>query len=137
LGFLYRLDIPVKPANRIYNTPKIRLVVNDKPIVCDRFQYGLIKNPPIDERYKGKFFSPVSGGNKYSFDQRSLPSPINDYGYYQITIYKTLPFELEEATIIPWYGRTGGGIQYKLPDDVDWNYLMDKKYITIDIIPFN
>ena len=66
---------------------------------------------------KGEFVSPLTGDVKYSFEERSLKGTIRDYDvYYQIEILEDIL--VEESTIIPWFGHIGGGIQYKLTENL-------------------
>lgn len=66
---------------------------------------------------KGEYVSPLTGDVKYSFEERSLKGTIQDYDvYYQIEILEDIL--VEESTIIPWFGHIGGGIQYKLTENL-------------------
>jgi len=57
----------------------------------------------------GNFTSPIANGNKYSFSQRALNLTEDKYDlYYEIEVIKTLPFEGETTTIIPWFKELGG-----------------------------
>ena len=69
----------------------------------------------IDEngifRDKGKFVSPKG----ISFESRSLKSK----GIYNV--YEVIkPIKMvKKATVIPWYGKVGLGIQYELPANIE------------------
>ena len=48
---------------------------------------------------------------------RSLP-PSNSGGLNSFEVLK--PFPVQSSTIAPWYNQPGGGIQYKLPKNINW-----------------
>lgn len=52
-----------------------------------------------------------------TFDERALPSSTSE-GDFHIYIVKHSIDGVEKGRIAPWFGRVGGGIQYKLPDRI-------------------
>jgi uncharacterized repeat protein (TIGR02543 family) len=59
------------------------------------------------------------------FSERSLPHPKSSYDYHEYEVLR--PFNSEAGYTAPWFGRKGGGLQYKLPLDIDM--LIDQQYI--------
>lgn len=118
------------PANGGYNTRKIFIKASDKnPVICDRYQFKFDYTDFSDDKYKGLVFSPMENGTPLAFDKRALPGVYE--GYYEIKIVKDLPFEVEESIVIPWFGKEGKGIQYKLPEGTKWSDLIRDKYVVI------
>lgn len=62
--------------------------------------------------YKGKFFANETD----SFEQRALPRTTNQNKYHRYRVKK--PLLAKKAKIAPWFGEPGGGIQYKISDDI-------------------
>lgn len=55
---------------------------------------------------------------------RSLP-PSNSLKLNTYEILK--PFPIQSSTIAPWYTQPGVGIQYKLPQNINW--LLENEFI--------
>lgn len=51
-----------------------------------------------------------------SFQHRSLPRNTDLSQYHRFVVKK--PVHVELAIIAPWFGEPGGGVQYKIPDEV-------------------
>lgn len=70
----------------------------------------------IVDRYgkaTGSFVSPQ--GTKFA--ERSLPPKSQNEDYHIYRVKKNIPGVLSGRTA-PWFGQTGGGWQYKLPDKI-------------------
>ena len=61
----------------------------------------------------GRYVSP----DGMTFDERALPSSTSE-GDFHIYIVERSIDGVEKGKIAPWFGRAGGGIQYKLPDRI-------------------
>lgn len=61
----------------------------------------------------GRYVSP----DGMTFEQRALPSSTSE-GDFHIYIVERSIDGVEKGRIAPWFGRAGGGIQYKLPDRI-------------------
>ena len=61
----------------------------------------------------GRYVSP----DGMTFEQRALPSTTNEGDFHVYYVERSID-GVEKGTIAPWFGRTGGGIQYKLPDRI-------------------
>ena len=61
----------------------------------------------------GRYVSP----DGMTFEQRALPSSTSE-GDFHIYIVERSIDGVEKGKIAPWFGRAGGGIQYKLPDRI-------------------
>ena len=61
----------------------------------------------------GRYVSP----DATSFEQRALPSTTRE-GDFHVYLVRREIAGVEKGVIAPWFGRTGGGIQYKLPDRI-------------------
>jgi len=64
-------------------------------------------------KYTGSFVSPQGT----SFSERSLPPGSKNDEYHVYRVKKDIPGVLSGRTA-PWFGQTGGGWQYKLPDKI-------------------
>jgi len=64
-------------------------------------------------RPTGRYVSP----DGMTFDERALPSSTSE-GDFHIYIVERSIDGVEKGKIAPWFGRAGGGIQYKLPDRI-------------------
>ena len=62
--------------------------------------------------YKGRYFAKEGE----SFQHRSLPRNTDLSQYHRFVVKK--PVHVELAIIAPWFGEPGGGVQYKIPDEV-------------------
>ncbi|MCC6702169.1 MAG: glycohydrolase toxin TNT-related protein [Fluviicola sp.] len=91
----------------------------------------------------GNFTSPVYNNVSYTFTQRALNQPQENYDfYYHITVVKDCPFTSQNATVIPWFNQEGNGQQtmWKIPLDeqsgypLTWNQLAEQGYIKITIV---
>lgn len=91
----------------------------------------------------GNFTSPVYNNVSYTFTQRALNQPQENYDfYYHITVVKDCPFTAQNATVIPWFNQEGNGQQtmWKIPLDeksgypLTWNQLAEQGYIKITIV---
>ena len=61
----------------------------------------------------GRYVSP----DGMTFEQRALPSTTNEGDFHVYYVERSID-GVEKGTIAPWFGRMGGGIQYKLPDRI-------------------
>lgn len=61
----------------------------------------------------GRYVSP----DGMTFEQRSLPSTTNEGDFHVYCVERPID-HVQKGKIAPWFGRTGGGIQYKLPDRI-------------------
>ena len=61
----------------------------------------------------GRYVSP----DATSFEQRALPSTTRE-GDFHVYLVRREIAGVEKGVIAPWFGRTGGGIQYKLPERI-------------------
>lgn len=61
----------------------------------------------------GRYVSPDS----MTFEQRALPCTTNEGDFHVYLVERSID-GVEKGKIAPWFGRTGGGIQYKLPDRI-------------------
>ena len=52
-----------------------------------------------------------------TFEQRSLPSTTNEGDFHVYCVERPIN-HVQKGKIAPWFGRLGGGIQYKLPDRI-------------------
>ena len=60
----------------------------------------------------GTFASP----DGVPFPQRALPTSSAELPYVRYRVVQ--PFEVDEGLAAPWFGQSGGGVQYKLPDSI-------------------
>ena len=132
------LNMGWPPANGGVNK---RIVSLTPPAVYDRYQ----KEVKVDEEglpiLGGTFTSPIPATGPYDYEARALDGKENEYDLsYEIEILKPLPFDGEEADIIPWHGHTGNGVQTKMlfPRDPvtggypwSWKILEEQGYIKI------
>ncbi len=61
----------------------------------------------------GRYVSP----DGMTFEQRALPSTTREGDFHVYRVERAID-GVQKGTIAPWFGRTGGGIQYKLPDRI-------------------
>ena len=61
----------------------------------------------------GRYVSP----DGTTFEQRALPSTTREGDFHVYCVERPIE-HVEKGKIAPWFGRTGGGIQYKLPDRI-------------------
>ena len=61
----------------------------------------------------GRYVSP----DGMTFEQRALPSTTNEGDFHVYCVERPID-GVQKGKIAPWFGRTGGGIQYKLPDRI-------------------
>ena len=61
----------------------------------------------------GRYVSP----DGMTFEQRALPSTTNEGDFHVYCVERSID-GVEKGRIAPWFGRLGGGIQYKLPDRI-------------------
>ena len=61
----------------------------------------------------GRYVSP----NGMTFEQRALPSTTSEGDFHVYCVERPID-GVQKGKIAPWFGRTGGGIQYKLPDRI-------------------
>ena len=52
-----------------------------------------------------------------TFEQRALPSTTSEGDFHVYCVERPID-GVQKGKIAPWFGRTGGGIQYKLPDRI-------------------
>ena len=52
-----------------------------------------------------------------TFEQRALPSTTNEGDFHVYCVERPID-GVQKGKIAPWFGRLGGGIQYKLPDRI-------------------
>ena len=61
----------------------------------------------------GRYVSP----DGMTFEQRALPSTTSEDDFHVYCVERPID-GVQKGKIAPWFGRTGGGIQYKLPDRI-------------------
>ena len=61
----------------------------------------------------GRYVSPAMT----TFEQRALPRTTMESDFHIYIVQREIA-GVEKGVIAPWFGRTGGGIQYKLPDRI-------------------
>ncbi len=61
----------------------------------------------------GRYVSP----DGMTFEQRALPSTTSEGDFHVYCVERPID-GVEKGRIAPWFGRLGGGIQYKLPDRI-------------------
>lgn len=61
----------------------------------------------------GRYVSP----DGMTFEQRALPSTTSEGDFHVYCVEHPID-GVQKGKIAPWFGRTGGGIQYKLPDRI-------------------
>ena len=61
----------------------------------------------------GRYVSP----DGMTFEQRALPSTTSEGDFHVYRVERPID-GVQKGKIAPWFGRTGGGIQYKLPDRI-------------------
>ena len=61
----------------------------------------------------GRYVSP----DGMTFEQRALPSTTSEGDFHVYCVERPID-GVQKGKIAPWFGRTGGGIQYKLPDRI-------------------
>ena len=61
----------------------------------------------------GRYVSP----DGMTFEQRALPSTTREGDFHVYYVERSID-GVEKGKIAPWFGRKGGGIQYKLPDRI-------------------
>ena len=61
----------------------------------------------------GRYVSP----DGTTFEQRALPSTTNEGDFHVYCVERPID-GVQKGKIAPWFGRLGGGIQYKLPDRI-------------------
>jgi len=131
------------PANGGYN------IVDNVPIKAgmkfDRFQFvdrGLdSKGFPV---LAGDYTSPLIDNIPFSYEARALKANMHENTlYYQIEVLKDIPgLRTQDATIIPWWGKSGEGKQncWKFSSDPisgetqTWRDLINEGYIRVKII---
>ncbi len=121
------------PGNGGYNAEMVYL---KKGAVLDRYQY-LVELDPLTQQpvFKGEYCSPVNG-QPYDYPSRALRGNENEYTvYYQIKVLEDIDFPVEQATIIPWWGHEGNGIQIRFDKQKDVKWLLERKYI--EVIPIS
>lgn len=130
------------PANGGFNiVPNISLVKGQE---YDRYSGAVAWSTDSVPQLGGQFTSPVIDDSPYSFGQRALNKPENDYDfYYEIEVMKELPFKAQNADVIPWFGQPGLGKQtmWEIPVDTTgaggypytWNQLAEMGYIKVTI----
>ena len=52
-----------------------------------------------------------------TFEQLALPSTTNEGDFHVYCVERPID-GVQKGKIAPWFGRAGGGIQYKLPDRI-------------------
>jgi hypothetical protein len=112
------------PANGGFNTvDSIHFKIGER---YDRYgnNYGFdsITGFPI---LTGSFTSPILDRKPYTFDQRALYGTAADYTfYYTIEILQEFEFTSQNATVIPWFGKSGLAKQnmWHLPKDPSTGY---------------
>jgi hypothetical protein len=98
------------PANGGYN------IVDNVPIKAgqkfDRYGFAFGNTPNGNPNLGGNFTSPIENGTKFNFGQRALNKAQNDYDfYYEIEVLQDLPFNAQNADVIPWFNQAGKGKQ--------------------------
>lgn len=99
------------PANGGYNTSTVTI---RKGQVFDRYQsyYNPSVNTGGYPQLTGSFFSPVIDGKSFPYGMRALRNPENTAAlYYKVEVLKDLTFGGLSATVIPWFGQPGQGLQ--------------------------
>jgi len=101
------------------NGEKINYPINNGGIKGSEFNVTLNEGQVIT-RYgseKGSYVSPEGT----TFSQRSLPPEYNtkDVQLNSYKVIKPIP-NVEGAIIAPYYFQNGGGIQYRLPQTIEW-----------------
>lgn len=127
------------PANGGYNTYTVSI---KKGELFDRYQSTLSTSTVNgDPLLTGSFFSPVINGVSYPYTMRALPAPEDSAAlYYKIEVLQDLTFAGQSATIIPWFGQEGNGVQehWDIPMDGKYNVSLTKLaqegYIRITIV---
>ena len=61
----------------------------------------------------GRYVSP----DGMTFEQRALPSTTREGDFHVYLVERAID-NVQKGKIAPWFGRTGGGIQYRLPDRI-------------------
>ena len=61
----------------------------------------------------GRYVSP----DGMTFEQRALPSTTSEGDFHVYCVERPID-GVQKGKIAPWFGRLGGGIQYKLPDRI-------------------
>ena len=61
----------------------------------------------------GRYVSP----DGMTFEQRALPSTTSEGDFHVYCVERPID-GVQKGKIAPWFGRAGGGIQYKLPDRI-------------------
>ena len=61
----------------------------------------------------GRYVSP----DGMTFEQRALPSTTREGDFHVYQVARAID-GVQQGKIAPWFGRLGGGIQYKLPDRI-------------------
>ena len=61
----------------------------------------------------GRYVSP----DGMTFEQRALPSTTREGDFHVYRVARAID-GVQQGKIAPWFGRLGGGIQYKLPDRI-------------------
>ena len=64
-------------------------------------------------RPTGRYVSP----DGMTFEQRALPSTTSEGDFHVYCVERPID-GVQKGKIAPWFGRLGGGIQYKLPDRI-------------------
>jgi uncharacterized repeat protein (TIGR02543 family) len=70
------------------------------------------------DRYGPERAGKFVGETGRPFAERSLPYPKSSYEYHKYRVLK--PFSSDAGHVAPWFGRQGGGIQYELPQTIEW-----------------
>lgn len=52
-----------------------------------------------------------------TFEERALPSTTSEGDFHVYRVERPID-GVQKGKIAPWFGRLGGGIQYKLPDRI-------------------
>jgi RHS repeat-associated protein len=82
-----------------------------------KIETTVLKKGELIDRYgseKGKYASPAGT----PFSERSLHSSSANDSYNTYQVIK--PFNVQSGKVAPWFFQKGGGIQYKLPNSVNW-----------------
>ncbi|EFR40336.1 hypothetical protein HMPREF9162_0086 [Selenomonas sp. oral taxon 137 str. F0430] len=79
----------------------------------------------------GRYVSP----DGITFEQRSLPSTTSEGDFHVYCVDRSID-GVQKGKIAPWFGRLGGGIQYKLPDRIV--HLMEASFLhELDLVEEN
>ena len=79
----------------------------------------------------GRYVSP----DGITFEQRSLPSTTSEGDFHVYCVDRSID-GVQKGKIAPWFGRVGGGIQYKLPDRIV--HLMEASFLhELDLVEEN